>query len=467
MRSIFYKNIGYSFAAQFSQLCLSCIITLLLPLLLGVEEFGYWQLFIFYTQYGAFFHFGLIDGIYLREGGKRYIDLDYAAIGYQQRLLFIVDFFFLLLYIWIASSIENLNRSFIIILSGVLMLVGNLTNFYSMLLSSVNEFKVTSIGRLCFSLSFMSFVLLSFFYYRFSCFKPYVIAYIVSYSFYMIFCLYKSKEIFYYVFNKGVKDYRIEALENFKRGFVLLIANITGMLLLGITRFFIDSRWGIEVFGKVSYSLVVVNFVLMFISEISAVMYPELRMRGERTVDGHFLKIQKILMILTPVVLFLYYPVSYIIEHFLPDYIQSVKYMVFLLPVCVYEAKVMLQVNTYFKVLNKPKELLFSNLEALLFGTLFSLLAVFYFDNVILAIITMPLTICFQYVISLKKLRPSTYLTDLRDIIPEAILIVYFIIINTFIPTIITNILLFFVAVTIYGYFCKSAKTYFFYLFIK
>lgn len=70
MQTLFYKNIKYSFVAQFLQLSLSVCITLFLPFLLGVEDFGYWQLFIFYTQYAGFLAFGLVDGIYLREGGK-------------------------------------------------------------------------------------------------------------------------------------------------------------------------------------------------------------------------------------------------------------------------------------------------------------------------------------------------------------------------------------------------------------
>ena len=50
-------------------------------MVLSVNDFGYWQLFIFYTSYVGFFHFGFNDGIYLLNGGKNYDELNYNEIG--------------------------------------------------------------------------------------------------------------------------------------------------------------------------------------------------------------------------------------------------------------------------------------------------------------------------------------------------------------------------------------------------
>lgn len=44
--------------------------------ILPVEEYGMWQLFLFYFSYLGFLHFGWEDGIYLRYAGKSFDKLD-------------------------------------------------------------------------------------------------------------------------------------------------------------------------------------------------------------------------------------------------------------------------------------------------------------------------------------------------------------------------------------------------------
>lgn len=60
------RNLIYAFSAQGISLILSVLMSMIVPKLLGVEDYSYWQLFIFYIGYVGFSHFGLTDGIYLR-----------------------------------------------------------------------------------------------------------------------------------------------------------------------------------------------------------------------------------------------------------------------------------------------------------------------------------------------------------------------------------------------------------------
>ena len=81
------KNIVYAFGSQSIQLLRSIIVSLLVPKMMGIQEFGFWQLFIFYTQYGGFIHLGLIDGILQRNGGRLYEKLHFEYLGFQLGLL--------------------------------------------------------------------------------------------------------------------------------------------------------------------------------------------------------------------------------------------------------------------------------------------------------------------------------------------------------------------------------------------
>ena len=66
----FIGNLIYAFAAQGLSFALSVLMSIIVPKVLSLNDFGYWQLFIFYTSYVGFFHFGFNDGVYLLNGGK-------------------------------------------------------------------------------------------------------------------------------------------------------------------------------------------------------------------------------------------------------------------------------------------------------------------------------------------------------------------------------------------------------------
>ncbi len=72
----FIKNFSYTITSNMISVVISALVTLVVPKLIGIEEYGYWQLYLFYSSYIGFLHFGWNDGIYLKYGGKEYNDLD-------------------------------------------------------------------------------------------------------------------------------------------------------------------------------------------------------------------------------------------------------------------------------------------------------------------------------------------------------------------------------------------------------
>ena len=77
------RNFSYAFAAQGVALAVGCITNLILPRVLGAEDFSWWQLFTFYATYIPCLALGINDGVYLRYGGKDKSQLDPAALRSQ------------------------------------------------------------------------------------------------------------------------------------------------------------------------------------------------------------------------------------------------------------------------------------------------------------------------------------------------------------------------------------------------
>ena len=157
----FLKNIIAAFLAQGISLLSSVFMSFIIPRFLGVTEYSYWQLFIFYIGYVGFFHFGFNDGLYLRLGGKKYDELDYSTIGTQFKLFFVLEMIICMIIISIASiTVINPERKLVWIATGIYLLLNNLTLCLGYLFQAVNRTKVFSMSSILDRIFVLVFILL-------------------------------------------------------------------------------------------------------------------------------------------------------------------------------------------------------------------------------------------------------------------------------------------------------------------
>ena len=78
---------------------------IIVPKFLSLEDYGLWQLFLFYYSYIGFFHFGWEDGIYLRYAGNSFETLDSKLLqgNYMESLCF--SFLFQLLFLLVLCGL--------------------------------------------------------------------------------------------------------------------------------------------------------------------------------------------------------------------------------------------------------------------------------------------------------------------------------------------------------------------------
>ena len=85
-RSVLARNVSYSVVANLVSFLVSVTVILLVPKAIGVVEYGYFQLFLFFISYVGFFHFGWCDGVILRYAGAEWDKLDRAKFSGQIHL---------------------------------------------------------------------------------------------------------------------------------------------------------------------------------------------------------------------------------------------------------------------------------------------------------------------------------------------------------------------------------------------
>lgn len=421
------KNLAAAFAAQGISFVVSVVTSLVVPKILGVTEYGFWQLFLFYTSYVGFFHFGLNDGVYLLFGGVTRDKIDKKLINSE--LLFGLVYQSLIalgITAYTICFIEDEKRCFVFLFTAFFLLLYNITYFYSLLFQAMNETRLFSISSIIDRTSFFI-VLVVLVGFHVDTFEVYVVGFTLAKLISLAYCVFNARDFIAAGFVKPRYAIRA-ALHSISVGFNLMIANIADMLILGIGRFLVDSAWGIEAFGKVSFSLSLVNFFITFVTQASMVLFPALRQGSKQEQIKFYILIRDVMELLFPAIFILYFPMVVLLSCWLPQYSESMIYFAYLLPVCVFNTKMDICCSTYFKVLRLERVLLCVNLFTVIGSLSFALAGVYLFNSLELVLLGAVASIACRSLVSEWILNDRLSVPSSKMAIEELFLTIFFLV---------------------------------------
>lgn len=430
----FIRNFSYTLTSNLISLFSSVLLVLIVPKIIGVQEYGYWQLYLFYTTYVGFLHFGWNDGIYLRYGGEKYKNLDkklfftqlYMLIAMQLIISIIISILAILLF-------KDENRIFIIRMTAVYSFIVNIRLMLTYILQATNRIKeyaqITMISKIL-SLMFITFLLL----FGKGNFEFLIVLDLVGHFISLLYAFYCCRD---FAFLKITNFYFSikETVDNISVGIKLMFANIASLLIIGTVRFGIESEWDVETFGKVSLMLSLSNFMLLFINALGIIIFPVLRRTEGHKLPKIYLAMRDFLMIILLGALVIYYPLKAFMGLWLPDYSDSLIYMALLFPICVYEGKMALLINTYLKTLRKEKLMLKINLISLVVSILLTLIITVILKKLDLAVLLILFLLVFRCVLSEIYLSSILKVSVYKDIVLELVLTIHFILMSWFIKS--------------------------------
>lgn len=383
----FKSNLAMAFFAQIVSLSSSTLVSFLVPKFIGITDFSYWQMFAFYVTYINLSRLGIIDGLYLRLGGKKRNELDKSLLGTEWKIFSLFQLTVgIVIYVSIYFSDMNADRRFVLYWCCICLIIINSSNFLSYILQAINETKLYSISVCIFNLFWFIAVGCIYFLQVYT-FKIIVLMYAVGQFMAWGYLVSKCKDIIFSSW-KEIKYIIEDVCINFKCGIGLMLALYINLLIIGSARFVVDLRWGIEAFGIFSFSLTLSNFFLRFISQTSMVLFPTMKRLDCSKQISTFEYMEEILYIFLPVILFGYIPIRMFIRWWLPDYVTSANYLCYLLPVCIFDGKMQLIYSTFFKVVRKEKILMFVNMISVVICFSLSLLGAYVIDNMSFVIVS-------------------------------------------------------------------------------
>lgn len=429
LKGNFMRGFSYTFIANILSTMVSTIVVLILPKFIGVTEYGMWQLYVFYTTYIAYMSFGITDGAYLRYGGEEYDELPRDVFISQYWILVIFNIVVeSVVFIVFALNTSNVDRTYIILcvcIAGILMVPQSLLK---LMMQATNKIKENAMIMIIERGVYFLLVLILLFVGQYS-FIYMIVADLIGKFLSGIYAIIQMKELVFgkfASFHKSLKELSI----NMKVGMKLLLANLSGLLIIGVVRFGIEQNWGIETFGKISLTFSISNMVMLLINSVGLILFPALRRVNSESLANIYLHSKELLMVLAFAVLWMYYPANYFLSMWLPQYSESLDFMAILFPMIVFESKIVLLINTFLKTMRQENIMFFVNVLILGISVIVTGISIGFLDNLFLAILSIPLLIALKSVISEYFLIKQLNLSFNADGILELMMSLAFIIIS-------------------------------------
>lgn len=395
-KSSVIRNISYSFFANLLYLIVSAVMVIIIPKLVSLNDYGMWQLFLFYFSYLGFFHFGWEDGIYLRYAGNEFEELPGKRFSGQ---FYAITF----LQIILAAIVSSVGKIFVqdsqklyVLLCAVwlapLVNFNNLCNFILQITNQIKEYaKLVALERLMLLLGAFLFIIVL----GRNHFLDMYIAQVGAIAVTAIAGSWFCRKIFFFP-PDPLKQILQEAEKNISVGSKLLTANIANMLIIGIVRYGISWGWDVATFGKVSLTLGISNFLMVFINSVSVVFFPIVKRMDQARRESVYMDIRNALTFILFGGLLFYYPIRSILAWWLPKYADSLVYMSILFPVCVFESKMGLLINTYLKSMRQEALMLKINIVSVMVSAIVTWLTVVVFHNLDIAIFSVVFLYAFR-----------------------------------------------------------------------
>lgn len=302
--------------ANIISLAVNILNSFLLPKFLSVDTYAVLKTYTFYVGYAGFLSLGFVDGMYLKYGGKELNKIDKDELGTNLRSYVVLE-----VVICITLAIIALVMRDVVVFSVALgALFINIIGYYKNLYQAVGEYNLygKSLNYQTILLFISNLILI--FVIRTDNENAYVAVQVASallISLYLSILIEKKLRI--------LKRGRVKAVvikENIFSGFTLMLGNFSSSLLTGLDRWFVKFLMDNVSFALYSFAVSLENIVNVFVTPITISLYNAFCKKN----DVSYIRNMKCFsMIWGLIVVAAAFPVKFILEHYLTNYIEALE----------------------------------------------------------------------------------------------------------------------------------------------
>ena len=154
------KNVVYSLLAQGISFILSIITGFVLPKVMGITQFGYWQVYLFYVGYIMIFCFGFNDGLYLRYGNFNYEQLPFKKLRGAMKIFISIIFVMTCILFILSFKERDSNKVFAFCAISLNLIILGINGTILTVLQFTNRIKLNSIMTIANKVVFVFFIVI-------------------------------------------------------------------------------------------------------------------------------------------------------------------------------------------------------------------------------------------------------------------------------------------------------------------
>jgi O-antigen/teichoic acid export membrane protein len=397
------RNIFWVLGSQSVVIVAGLVKTLVIPISVGLEDFAHWQIYLFYLAYVGIFTAGYNDGIYLKYGGKKLESLPLneiraANVIYLSTLSLISLTLMSITTIFIKSDMQ-----FVFLAISLNVFISGLVSNISLTLQSINKIKTFAFLNSADKIIFLL-LLLCLFFQELRIFRFLIIADLASKLVLAAVLIFHYRYL--YVGKIAALGVALsEAVTSVRFGMHLMLANFSGMLVLGVGRMIIEHFGTLGSYAFYAFAASMASIVHMSLSTIGAVLYPDLRQKKEQDYLKYYTKANWLLLLFSALMLSCYFPAAAFVMIFAKTYIPVIEFLNAIFVVVVLQSKMQLLTNTFYMALRLERAMLVANVISLILVILLSSLSYAFTHSVVAVAYSTLLAVVVRVYLSERDLR--------------------------------------------------------------
>lgn len=369
------------------------ILGFIIPSVLSIEGYSYLKTYTFYVSYVGILHFGFIDGMYLKYGGKSFEDVNKEELKCEHRIFFIIQL--LVTFIAILASIFLKDK--ILFIVALTIIPVNILSFNRSFFQATGQFK--------------KYTNMMYFYIIFYFFGNLILIFLFNSDNYMYYCIvtlianlvvaiYLEKKLFE-VFKKVDNIYFKDVWKNIKTGFFVLLGNFSVLIFCAIDRWFIKLFYSVEDFAYYSFAISVINIMNVLINCISITMYNYIARNYD---EKRIVKLKEYILLISCISTISYFVFYGIIKLVLNKYIPSLQVISVLYLSYPYMMIINILYINIYKSKKQEKKYFSVVIKMLAVACIYNVIAL-YFKNMTAIAIATTLSYITWYIYSIKDFK--------------------------------------------------------------
>lgn len=307
------KDLFRVFNSNFINILVGIVNGFLVPAFLSLDHYAMLKTFALYISYVGILHFGIVDGLFIKYGGKDLNKVDIGKLKGERKFLLIFQSIITLVPLAFGILLEDI----ILIAFSLSIIPMNIQALYRYLYQAVGEFGIYSKILLVTPNVLLILNIFIIFVLKIDHYLPFVIANIISYL--TIFVILESQFYKKYKGIKAVIDYK-EIGGLFKVGIFIMIGNLSANLFFNADRWFVKFSLPSSDFAYYSFAISMVLLITNLMNSVTMTLYPYLA-QGQKAETLQLMK--KYIVLVGAFAAGGYFAFDFVVSTFIAKYIPS------------------------------------------------------------------------------------------------------------------------------------------------